>query len=96
MAKTEDKKTKRPTAQKRLIQSEKRRMINKVFKSRVRSAVRRFQAALAGGEAAAITEALNQAYSLVDKAVKRGAIKLNKASRDKARMAAKAASAIAA
>ncbi|MCB1136035.1 MAG: 30S ribosomal protein S20 [Chlamydiia bacterium] len=92
MAKKEEKKTKRPTAEKRLIQAEKRREINKAFKTRMRTAARKFKAAITGGDTSIISAALSEAYSLLDKGVKRGLIKLNKASRDKARMAAKAAS----
>jgi len=85
-------KKKRPTAEKRMIQNEKRRQENKAFKSRIRTAVRRFEASLSAGDQAQIEQSLSSVYSLVDKAVKMGIYKLNKASRTKSRLTAKAAS----
>ena len=85
------KKTKRPTALKRDIQNEKRREINRQFKSQVRTAVRRFEKSLENIDPAQLPEALNAVYSLMDKGVKRGIYKLNKASRVKARFCARAA-----
>lgn len=86
-----NKKTKRPTAIKRDIQNEKRRLINKSFKSKVRSAVRVFEDALSTKNNEKVTEALKEVYSVMDRGVKRGVFKLNKASRTKARATAKAA-----
>jgi small subunit ribosomal protein S20 len=89
---TEEKKiTKRPTAQKRQIQSEKRRLANRSFKSTVRSAVRKFEETVQAKSQELAQAQLNEVYSLMDKAVKRGVFKLNKASRTKARLAVKAA-----
>lgn len=93
MAKEEAKKTKerRPTPLKRDMQNEKRRLRNKSFKSSVRSAIRQFDESVQKGDAAAIKADLNAVYSLMDKGVKRNVYKLNKASRTKARLAARAA-----
>lgn len=94
MAKQEEKKevkVKRPTAQKRAIQSEKKRLTNKTYKSSVRTAVRKFEESLPKGDAALTKEHLNEVYSLMDKGVKRGVFKINKASRTKARLTARAA-----
>lgn len=88
---TEKKKSKRPSAIKRRIQSEKRRLINKSFKSEIRTATRTFEEALSAKNKESIQSALNQVYSLMDKGVKRGVYKCNKASRAKSRLAAKAA-----
>lgn len=85
------KKTKRPTAQKREIQNKKRRLENRVFKSSVRTAIRRFEDSLEKGESASINETLSNVYSMMDKGVKKGVFKTNKASRTKARLAARAA-----
>lgn len=92
MAKEADKKVKakRPTAQKRDLQSERRRLRNKSFKSTVRTAIRNLDEALPKGDAALVQQKLNEVYSLMDKGVKRGVYKLNKASRTKARIAARA------
>lgn len=92
MAKEAAKKTKarRPTPLKRDMQAEKRRLRNKAFKSSVRTAVRHFDESIAKGDAASIQEQLAAVYSMMDKGVKRGVYKLNKASRTKARLAARA------
>lgn len=92
MAKQEEKvkKVKRPTAQKRDLQNEKRRLNNKTYKSRVRTAVRAFQDSVTKGDQTVTTEKLNEAYSLLDKCAKKGIYKLNKVSRTKSRLAARA------
>lgn len=84
-------KVKRPQALKRDIQAEKRRLRNRSFKSEVRTIVRSFEEALPKGDTAVIKEKLKEVYSVMDKGVKRGVFKLNKASRTKARLAARAA-----
>lgn len=88
-----EKKTKIPNSIKRFKQSEKRRLLNKVFKSRVRTTIKAFEAVLSGQDAAAKSERLNEIYSLMDQGVKKGVYKVNKASRTKARMAARVAAA---
>lgn len=90
--KKKEKKERRPQAQKRAIQSENRRFRNRTQKSQIRSAVRHFEDCVAKGEAPAIQTALQEVYSLVDKAVKNGVWKINKGSRTKSRLTAKAAS----
>ncbi len=87
MAKEPAKKTKRPTAQKRMLQNEKKRMVNKNFNSKVKTAIRGLNESVEKKEDS--TEKLNTAFSLIDKAVKRGIYKENKGSRTKARLAAK-------
>ncbi|MCB1118915.1 MAG: 30S ribosomal protein S20 [Chlamydiia bacterium] len=76
------KKTKRPTAEKRLIQNKKQQAVNRSFKSQVKTALRQF-------EETKQPEALNRVFSLMDKGVKRGIFKLNKSSRTKSRLSAK-------
>jgi small subunit ribosomal protein S20 len=90
MAKQEAKKVKRPTALKRDLQSKKRRLNNKIYKSRVRTAIRAFQETLTKGDQADTTTKLNEVYSILDKCAKKGVFKLNKASRTKSRLAARA------
>lgn len=85
------KKTKRPTALKRDIQNEKKRLVNKSFKSQMRTVIRRFEEALEGEDRDAVKQTLDGAYSMLDKAVKRNLMKLNAASRKKSRLAARAA-----
>lgn len=89
--KKEEKKVKRPSAQKRDLQSEKRRFANKVYKSQVRSAIRTLQENIDKKDEASSKTALNAVYSLLDKCVKKGIFKRNKASRTKSRLAARAA-----
>ena len=69
------KKVKRPTALKRDIQNEKRREINKQFKSKLRTTIRRFEESLVTNDVADIKEKLDLTYSMLDKAVKRGTLK---------------------
>lgn len=97
MAKEGDKskKTKRPTAQKRELQNKKKRLINKVRRSQIRTAIRHFDDMLKTAEKDMTKENLSKVYSLVDKAVKNGLIKQNKADRTKARLTARAAKAAA-
>ncbi|HEV3270236.1 MAG TPA: 30S ribosomal protein S20 [Candidatus Rhabdochlamydia sp.] len=89
-----DKQVKRPSAEKRNIQSKKRNLCNRALKARVNSASRSLKEALSQKDAPLIQEKLNEVYSLMDKSVKKGVFKINKASRLKARLniAAKKAS----
>lgn len=89
MAKEEAKKTKRPTALKRDLQNEKRRLNNRIYRSRVRTAIRAFDESLAKGDQAVTAEKLNEAYSILDKCAKKGVFKINKVSRTKSRLAAR-------
>lgn len=93
MAKEEDKnkKVKRPTPLKRDMQNEKRRLRNKVYRSKVKTAVRQFQETLTNGDEKKTQAALNEVYSVLDKCVKGGVFKKNKASRTKSRLAARLA-----
>lgn len=84
-------KVKRATPLKRDEQSEKRRLRNRSFKATVRTAIRRLDESLPKGDAEAVKENLNSIYSLMDKGVKRGVYKQNKANRTKSRIAARAA-----
>lgn len=83
-------KKKTPTALKRDRQNEKKRAKNRAFKARVRTAINAFEKAAKEGDA---KSELSAVYSLMDKGVKRGLFKLNRASRTKSRMQARAAKA---
>lgn len=85
MAKEEKKKVKRPTAQKRDLRNEKMRLINKSFKTNVRTTMRSFEEALKAQNNERIQATLSEVYSAMDIGVKRGVFKINKASRIKAR-----------
>lgn len=86
----EKKKERRPSAKKRDLQSEKRRLINRDFKSQVRTAIRALEEDLSKKDAALNKKHLSAIYSLMDKGVKKGIFKANKANRSKARLAARA------
>lgn len=74
------------SAQKRDKQNAKRRLANRAFKATVRTAIRSFDTSLAGNDRADMQAKLNEVYSLVDKGVKTGRFKLNKAARTKSRL----------
>ncbi len=76
-------KTKRPTAQKRDIQNAKRRLENRSFKTRVRTAIRSFEKDVAEKNESGAKAQLGSIFSLLDKGVKKGIFKLNQASRMK-------------
>lgn len=90
MAKEPEKKVKRPTALKRDLQNEKKRLSNKIYKSRARTAIRSFEEAVVKGDGEQAQVKLSVVYGLLDKCVKIGVYKLNKASRTKSRLAARA------
>ncbi len=80
------KKEKRPTAKKRNIQSLKNKAHNRSFKASVATSIRSFKDSVAKNEKDAVKLKLNDVYSLVDKGVKKGIIKINKAKRVKSQM----------
>lgn len=88
------KKVKMPTALKRDLQNERKRIRNRSFKAGVRTVIRGLEDTFKAGDAAATQENLNKAYSALDKAAKRGVFSKNKANRSKARLAARAAAAV--
>jgi len=85
--KSKEVKKKRPTPLKRDARNETLRLINKSFKSKVRTVMRDFEEAVASGDLPAIQARLSDVYSVMDKGVKRGVFKPNKASRSKLRAA---------
>jgi small subunit ribosomal protein S20 len=80
-----------PSAVKRAKQSEKARLSNQSFKAGVKTAIRSFETSLSKGDKSGAKENLKTVYSLMDKGVKTGRFKSNKAARTKARLADKAA-----
>lgn len=85
-------KVKQPGAQKRHAQAERRHLRNKAFKSRVKTSIRSWNETMkAQPEAKAKGEALNEVYSFLDKAAKKGLYHRNKSARLKSRIAAKTA-----
>ena len=74
------------SAEKQRRQAEKKKARNRAGKSNLRTALKKARTAVAGGDAD--KDVLAGGFSAVDKAAKRGLIKKNTASRDKARLSA--------
>ena len=92
MANNEEKKKKKcPTPKKREIQNKKRNLINRTFKSEARTTLNHFEAALKAQDKEAIASSCSSVYSMMDKGVKRKLFSTHKASRIKAKAAAKVA-----
>lgn len=81
-------KVKTPTALKRHHQSVKRREHNRAAKSEIRTTIKKFRESVAKGQKEEVNKLLPEIYSIVDKAVKKGILKLNKGSRTKSRLTA--------
>lgn len=80
-------KQKRPSALKRDLQSEKSRLRNRSFRAKVQTAIRDFEQSITEKEPKeAVQSKLNAVFSLMDKGVKHGVYKTQKASRTKARL----------
>lgn len=85
------KKEKRPTALKRDLQSLKSKMRNRSMKATIATSIRSFKDSVAKGEKETVKSKLNEVYSMLDKGVKKGLFKQNKASRVKSQMSTLAA-----
>jgi small subunit ribosomal protein S20 len=85
-------KAKKPSALKRNLQSEKKRTRNKSYRASVLTSVRALETSINQKESPdAIKTKLNEIYSLMDKGVKRGIYKPQKAARTKSRLTARCA-----
>ncbi|WP_031542842.1 30S ribosomal protein S20 [Mesoplasma photuris] len=70
---------------KRVLTNEKSRLANKAFKSEIKTAIKK--ATIAKNESATnANELVIAAVSLIDKGVKKGILKINKAAREKSRL----------
>lgn len=74
------------SAVKRVRQNEKRNLINRGNRSKLRTQIKKLRTALAGTDKAQSTELLNPTVSLIDKAVNKGLIHRNTAARHKSRL----------
>jgi small subunit ribosomal protein S20 len=79
------------SAKKRLRTSARKTQENRVVRSRINTVRRKLVEAVEAGDAAGAETAYRSFCSALDKAVKKGAIKANNASRRKARAAARVA-----
>jgi small subunit ribosomal protein S20 len=86
--KEKKKKVKQDTAIKRNLQNIKKNLANRMFKSKVKTAIKSLEEAVTSKEdKSKCNEKLNVVYSLMDKGVKKNVYKLNKARRVKSRFA---------
>jgi small subunit ribosomal protein S20 len=75
------------SAKKRVRQSEKRRMINRARKSRVKKQIKRFEAALGGGDVQKATEQFRLTVQRLDKVSSTSTMHKKTAARKKSRLA---------
>ena len=78
------------SAEKRMRQTEKRRIVNRNNRGRLRTGVKELRAALEGGDAKQVKEMLPETISLIDKAVQKGVLHRNAAARYKSRLTVRA------
>jgi len=77
------------SAEKRVRQSEKRRMINRAHRTKVRTYIKKLHAAL-DGKGEDIQKVLPETISVIDKSVQKGVLHKNAAARYKSRLTARA------
>lgn len=75
------------SAQKRIRQTETRTAVNRARRSRVRTFIKKVEAAIAGGDVAVASQALRQAQPEIMRGVSKGVLKLGTASRKISRLA---------
>lgn len=74
------------SAKKRILVSQKRADRNKAIRSKVKTAIKKVEAAVAANDKAAAKEALVQAVSTIDKAARKGIYHKNTAARKVSRL----------
>jgi len=74
------------SSEKRVRQNEKRRVINKSNRTRLRTSLKKLRTALSDGDAGQINTALPTTISTIDKAVQKGVLHRNAAARHKSRL----------
>jgi small subunit ribosomal protein S20 len=77
------------SAEKRVRQSERRRVINRSNRARLRTAVKNLRATLSKGPGKDAAELLPTTISEIDKAVQKGVLHRNAAARHKSRLTAR-------
>jgi small subunit ribosomal protein S20 len=78
------------SAEKRMRQNERRRLINRSNRARLRSSIKNLRSALKGGDAGEVKTLLPQTVSEIDKAVQKGVLHRNSAARQKSRLTVRA------
>ncbi len=84
------------SVKKDVLRSRQRNLRNQAAKSRMKTFVKKANAAILGGDAETIKASLSETLSVVDKTAKRGIIHKNAAARRKSRLMRRAAVAVAA
>jgi len=74
------------SAEKRMRLSEKQRKRNKTRKTRVKTAIRKFNDSLEGDDQEAAEERLSEAFKALDNAVAKGVLQKNNAARKKSKL----------
>ena len=77
------------SAEKRVRQSERRRLVNRSNRARLRTSIKQLRAALSGGDAKEAGSLLPKTVSEIDKAVQKGVLHRNASGRNKARLTAR-------
>lgn len=78
------------SAEKRVRQNEKRRLINRGNRTKVRTYIKKLRAALDSGKNDEIQAVLPDAISVIDKSVQKGVLHKNAAARYKSRLTVRA------
>lgn len=78
------------SSEKRVRQSEKRRVINRSNRTKVRTYIKKMRAALDSGKGEDIQQILPDAISVIDKSVQKGVMHKNAAARYKSRLTLRA------
>lgn len=78
------------SAEKRVRQNERRRVVNRTNRTRLRTSIKKFRSALKGADAGQAGALLPQTVSEIDKAVQKGVLHRNAAARQKSRLTARA------
>ncbi len=78
------------SAEKRVRQSEKRRVINRGHRSKVRTYIKKLRAALDSGKSEDVQNVLPEVISVIDKSVQKGVMHKNAAARYKSRLTVRA------
>ena len=78
------------SAEKRVRQNEKRRLINRGHRSKVRTYIKKMHAALDSGKGEDVQNVLPEVMSVIDKSVQKGVLHKNAAARYKSRLTVRA------
>jgi small subunit ribosomal protein S20 len=83
------------SAEKRVRQNERRRVVNRSNRTKLRTSIKNLRSALKGGDVTKVGALLPKTVSEIDKAVQKGVLHRNAAARHKARLTVRATQAAA-